>query len=125
MSTRAERRRAEKALKKLQNRMFTSYEVQELMNRARVDMLKLAVDIHEKTNRERKRETRENQFHLFLERQVRMRVPAMNRFLDENQVFMKREGGGNYDEQGGKGDSTGGSGGLVQDHTDTSAGDPS
>lgn len=97
MSKRAERRRAEKAQQKLMNKRFTLTEVQELMNRSRIDMLKLAIGIHEKTNVERARETRKNQFHLLLERQVRMRVPALNRMLDESDVFMKREGGGEYE----------------------------
>ena len=97
MSKRAERRRAEKAQQKLLNKKFTLTEVQDLMNRSRIDMLKLAIGIHEKTNVERARETRKNQFHLLLERQVRMRVPALNRMLDESDVFMKREGGGKYE----------------------------
>ena len=105
MSKRAERRRAEKAMQKLKNKRFTLAEVQELMNRSRVDMLALAIAIHEKTNVERSRDTRKNQFHLLLERQVRMRVPAMNRYLDENEVFMKREKK-EVEDDGGKSETT-------------------
>ena len=114
MSKRAEKRRAEKAMKKLQNKKFTLYEVQELMNRSRIDTLKLAVGIHEKTNVERARETRKNQFHLLLERQVRMRFPAINKALDESDVFMKREGGGDYES---------GEAGSVSDGGDAVQGD--
>lgn len=100
MSKRAERRRAEKAYQKLMNKKFSLAEVQDLMNRARLDTLQLVVGIHEKTNVERARETRKNQFHLLLERQVRMRFPGLDKLLDEHEVFMKREGGGDYGEDG-------------------------
>lgn len=91
MSTRAERRRAEKAAKKWRNKKFSLEEVNEMVSRARMDTLELAVKIHDKVNVEESEETRKNQFHLLLERQVRMRMPTMNKLLDEGSPFIERE----------------------------------